>query len=65
MVVTRIVDAVAGKEIEDPESIRGEQLCPHATFVAQIHFEQPEQLDPLRIYVVRVSTCGELVQRMA
>jgi hypothetical protein len=63
MVVTRIVDAIARKEIEDPAAIRGEQLRSHATFIAQIHLEQSEQLDPLRIYVVTIGTCGQSFSR--
>ena len=59
MIVAGVVHAVAGKEIENPAAIGGEQLAPRAALVLHVHLQQVEQLDPLRIHVVGV----EAVQR--
>ena len=59
VIVARIMDRVAGKKIEDSKAVRGEQFRSHAAFIAEVHFEQAEQLDPVGIHVVSITICGE------
>ena len=51
MVVAYIVNAIPGEEIQDPSPIRREQLAAETTLVANIHLQQMQQTNPLRVYM--------------
>ena len=54
MVVTRIVNTVSGKEVENPRSVRAEQLRAFALHKLDVHLQDIKQLDPLWVYECRV-----------
>ena len=56
MIVSGVVYAVAGEEIENAAAIGGEEFRRRAAFVLHVHLQKVEQLDPLRIDVVGVET---------
>jgi hypothetical protein len=56
MVVAYIVNAISGEEIEDAPPVISEQFGTRAALVSDIHFQQVEQPDPLRIYVFGVES---------
>jgi hypothetical protein len=49
MIVPQIVNAVAGKKIEDSTSVFGEELRSLTARIACVHPQNIEQMDPLRI----------------
>ncbi|HEY1731490.1 MAG TPA: hypothetical protein VGG15_07065 [Terriglobales bacterium] len=54
MIVSGIVNTIAGKKIQNPAPIRGLQDCSPAPRVANIHPKNVQQPQPLRIYVLAV-----------
>ena len=59
MVVPGIVDTVAREEIQDTTAVRGEQFTSQTTFVANVHLQQIQQANPLRVHVFGIeSTYG-------
>ena len=49
VIVARIVNAVAGKEIQITVAIFGPQLRSHTPLVTHVHVQQIQESDPLRI----------------
>lgn len=63
MVVAYIVNAIPGEEIQDPPPVRREQLAAETTLVTNIHLQQIQQTNPLRVYMFGIghtyrSTCS-------
>ena len=58
MVVTNIVDAVSGKEVQNATSIRREQLGPQAPLIADGKVQYVQQLHPLGVYVLGIRGIG-------
>ena len=54
MIVADIVNAVAGKKIQDPPAFGCEKLYAGATLVGLVHLEEVEKSDPLRIHVLGI-----------
>jgi hypothetical protein len=50
MVVTDVVDTIAGIKINDPPTITSVKLGPFAALILDIHFHDVEQSRPLRVY---------------
>jgi hypothetical protein len=49
--VSRVVNAISGKKVENAASITGEQLDALTTLVPDVHLQQVKQFHPLRINV--------------
>ncbi len=49
--MARVVHAISREEVQDGPSVAGLQLYAAATLVLNVHFEQIQQPDPLRVYV--------------
>ena len=56
MVVTGVVHAVAGEEIENAASIGGEEFRGGTAFVLHVHLQNVEQFYPLRVDVVGIES---------
>jgi hypothetical protein len=54
MIVSRIVNAISGKEIENSAAVTSNQLDALAALVPDIHLQQVKQVHPLRVYVPAV-----------
>src|ERR1700686_533399 len=54
MVMSGVVHAVAGQKIQHATAVFSEKLATKATVVLDIHAEQAEQCDPLRVDVLVV-----------
>src|SRR5258708_2339430 len=54
VIMAGVVHAIAGEKIENALSIVGEKFGSYATYVAYVHLQQPEQSDPLRIYMILI-----------
>ena len=54
MIVAQIVNAIAGKKIEDPAAVFGEKLGSFAARVARVHLENIQQTHPLGIHAIPV-----------
>ena len=54
VVVSGIVNAIAGEEIENAAAVRGKQFGGSAALVLHIHLKNVEQLDPLRVDVIGI-----------
>jgi hypothetical protein len=54
MIVSRIVNAIPGKEIENAAAAVSKQLDALAALVSDIHPQQVKQIHPLGIYVPAV-----------
>ena len=51
-----VVDAVAGKKVEDAAAVFGVQFAASATFVTDVHVQDVEEGDPLRVYELFIRT---------
>ena len=49
-----VVNAVAGKKVDDGATVEGGELRPDASFIDHVHLQQVQQLGPLRIYVISI-----------
>ena len=54
VIVTGVVDTVAGQEIENRAAIRGAKFHSLATLIADVHLQNVEQPRPLRVHVLCV-----------
>src|SRR5258706_5912243 len=54
MIVSGIVNAVAGQKIQDATAVFCDQLATKTAHVLDVHAEQIEQRDPLRVHVLLV-----------
>jgi hypothetical protein len=54
MIVTNIVNAISGNKIDDRFVVRGMKLRPATTDVIDVHLQDIEQANPLRIDVLFV-----------
>ena len=54
MVVPDVMHAIAGEEIENAPSVRGEEFAARTALVGHIHLQQVEQANPLRIHMFSV-----------
>ena len=54
VVVSDVVDAVSREEIEDAPAIRREKFRSEASFIRNVHFQDVQQRDPLRVYVTGI-----------
>src|SRR5258708_33066393 len=54
VIVAGVVHAIAGEKIENALSIFSKQFGTGAAHVADVHLQQPEQSDPLRIYMILI-----------
>src|SRR5579859_1781221 len=54
MIVAGVVNAIAGKKVNDTAAIRGEEFRTEAARVFDIQTEQVQQGDPLRVYIFGV-----------
>jgi hypothetical protein len=53
--VTDIVNAVAGKEVENAPSILYEEFRSQAALIADVHLQQIKQPHPFRIHILGVA----------
>ena len=51
MVVSDVVDAIPGEVVENAAAVGSKELTADAALVVDIHLQQIEQVNPLRIYV--------------
>ena len=54
VIVSDIVNAISGQEVQNSPAIAGKKLRSGASFVADIHLQNIEQPDPLRIDVAGI-----------
>src|SRR5258708_30818339 len=54
MIVSGIVNAVAGQKVQDATAVFCEQLTTQTADVLDVHAQQVEQRDPLRVHVLLV-----------
>jgi hypothetical protein len=56
MVVAGVVDAIAGKKVQDAPPVFSKEFAAGATLVANVHVQDVQQRNPLRIYILFVRT---------
>jgi hypothetical protein len=54
MIVTRIVNAVARQKVQEAAAVFREQLTAEAALALDVHAQQVEQRDPMRVHVILV-----------
>src|SRR6202158_1557706 len=64
MVVSGVMNTVADQEVEDATAVFREQLTTETALVFDVHAQQVEQRDPLRVHVFFVvrGGVGEIVR---
>src|SRR5579864_4969453 len=61
MVVAYIVNAIAGKEVDDASPVVSEQFRSQTALVAHIHLKQIEETDPFPIYVLGIMLRSRII----
>src|ERR1700739_1378439 len=56
MIVAGVVNAIAGEEVQDAPAVFGKKFAAGATLVADVHVQDVQQGNPLRVNVLLVRT---------